>query len=109
MMKIDHADYVLAKMSVVWPGKPLTVEEVNFWVSKLEPYDFDHAMTALGKIEDRAKFWPSWAEFKEFLDVERRANAKGLPPAPEVPALSKEENMEKIREVRKMLQERRGV
>ena len=109
MMKTDHADYVLARMSVVWPGKPLTVEEVNFWVSKLEPYDFDQAMAALGRIEDRAKFWPSCSEFKEFLDAERRANAKELPPALEAPPLSKEETMEYIREAKKMLQERRGV
>ena len=54
-MNADQADYVLAQMSVCWAGKPLTVEEVKFWVAKLENYEFDHAMDALSKISDKAK------------------------------------------------------
>ena len=78
-MTPDQADYVLAQMSVAWPGKPLSVVEVNYWVKKLEPYEFDHANDALTRLSDRAKFWPSWAEFKEFLDIEKRSSRAALP------------------------------
>ena len=57
-MTPDHGDYVLAKLSVVFPNKALNVEEVRFWVEKLEPFEFDHAMLAVGKISDTCKFWP---------------------------------------------------
>ena len=66
-MTPDHADYVLAKLSVVFPSKPVSVEEVRFWVEKLEPFEFDHAMLAVGRVGDTCRFWPSWAEFKEVL------------------------------------------
>ena len=38
VVNVDQADYVLAQMSVCWAGKPLTGEEVKFWVAKLENY-----------------------------------------------------------------------
>ena len=63
----DEADYVLARMSVVWSSKMLNVEEVRFWVGKLCDYEFDICMDALQKIEDTCKFWPSWAEFKSSI------------------------------------------
>ena len=107
-MTPDQADYVLAQMSVCWPGKPLTVLEVNYWVSKLESYDFEDAHNALTKISDRAKFWPSWAEFKEFVDIEKRNSRPSLMAAPEGPALSDEEFKQRIQECRDLLNHKRA-
>ena len=107
-MTPDQADYVLAQMSVCWPGKPLSVPEVKFWVSKLEAYEFDDAHTALTKIADRAKFWPSWAEFKEFVDIEKRNNTPALARAPEAPPLSDEEFKQRIQECRDALNKKRA-
>ena len=66
-MTPDEADYVLARMSVVWSSKMLNVEEVRFWVGKLSGYELDIAMDALSKVEDNSKFWPSWAEFRSAI------------------------------------------
>ena len=66
-MTPDEADYVLARMSVVWSSKMLNVEEVRFWVDKLSKYEFDIAMDALQRVEDTSKFWPSWAEYKSAI------------------------------------------
>ncbi len=106
-MTPDQADYVLAQMSVAWPGKPLSVVEVNYWVKKLEPYEFDHANDALTRLSDRAKFWPSWAEFKEFLDIEKRSSRAALPAPPDKPRLSQKEMKERIQECREALHEKR--
>tara|TARA_B100001750_G_scaffold233450_1_gene233679 strand:- start:331 stop:678 length:348 start_codon:yes stop_codon:yes gene_type:complete len=108
VMNADQADYVLAQMSVCWAGKPLTVEEVKFWVAKLENYEFDHAMDALSKISDKAKWWPSWAEFKEFIDIEKRKSTPALNRA-EAPPCSDEQWAAHLAEARRLLQEQRGV
>tara|TARA_B100000029_G_scaffold247524_1_gene244411 strand:+ start:25711 stop:26061 length:351 start_codon:yes stop_codon:yes gene_type:complete len=109
VVNVDQADYVLAQMSVCWAGKPLTVEEVKFWVAKLENYEFDHAMDALSKIADKAKFWPSWAEFKEFVDIERRNNTPALSKPSEKPPCTKEEAAKHLAEARNILRQQRGV
>ena len=85
----DHADYVLAKLSVVYPNKTLTVEEVRFWVEKLAPYDFDDGMEAIDMIADSCKFWPSWSEFRECLQAltrKNRLNVRALPEPVSTPA-----------------------
>lgn len=109
-MKEDHADYVLAKMSVAFPGKPLTVEEVRYWVEKLVPYDFDQAMEALKRVEDNCKFWPSWAEYRAYLMACRKRPSYELPESTSVP-LSPEElkeyNLKQIRAVRASVVARR--
>jgi len=99
-MTDDHADYILAKLSVAFPGKPLSVEEVRYWGEKLRPYDFDEAMAAVTLIEDNCKFWPSWAEYKEYLRACRKRPYYELPKGTATP-LSPEEVAEFIREARK--------
>ena len=108
-MAPDQADWILAKMSVAWPGKPLTVPEVKYWVEKLQPYDFEPTADALAKIEDAKKFWPSWAEFKEFADMERRNSRAGLPRASEPVPCSPEENAKHLAEIRAALKRDRGI
>lgn len=108
-MSPDQADWILAKMSVAWPGKPLTVPEVNYWVEKLQPYDFEPTTVALEKIEDQCKFWPSWAEFKEFADMERRNSRAALPSAPEKQACTPEQNAKHLEEARATLKRNRGI
>lgn len=103
-MTPDHGDYVLAKLSVVFPNKALNVEEVRFWVEKLEPFEFDHAMLAVGKISDTCKWWPSWAEFKEVLLAVRPRNYE-LAPIEGKPA-TKEEARAYMAEIRETM--RRG-
>ena len=106
----DHADYLLAKLSVAFPGKPLTVEEVRYWVEKLLPYDFDQAMEALGRVEDNCKFWPSWAEYKEYLVACRKRPFYELPEStsmPLSPEKLREYNLKKIREFRAEIVARR--
>ena len=66
-MTPDEADYVLARMSVVWSSKMLNVEEVRFWVEKLSPYELDVVLDSLKRVEDTCKFWPSWAEYKSAI------------------------------------------
>jgi hypothetical protein len=66
-MTEDEADYVLAKLSVSFPSKRLSTEEVHNWASNLAPFDFDQALKAAKSVEDSCKFWPSWAEFREHL------------------------------------------
>lgn len=97
-MTPDHGDYVLAKLSVVFPNKALNVEEVRFWVEKLEPFEFDDAMLAVGKIGDTCKWWPSWAEFKEVL-LAVRPRVYELAPSVGEPA-SKEEVRAHLAEMR---------
>ena len=103
-MTPDHGDYVLAKLSVVFPNKALNVEEVRFWVEKLEPFEFDHAMLAVGKISDTCRFWPSWAEFKEVLEAVRPRTYE-LAPVEGTP-VSKEEARAYMAEIRETM--RRG-
>ena len=101
-MTPDHGDYVLAKLSVVFPNKALNVEEVRFWVEKLEPFEFDHAMLAVGKISDTCKWWPSWAEFKEVLLAVRPRVVYELE-RPEGKPASKEEARAYMAEIRETL------
>jgi len=108
-MTDDQADYVLARMCVVWAGKPLTVEEVNFWVSKLQPYEFEHGMDALEKIADHCKFFPSWAEYKEFIDLIKRNNPVNVLEKPEEkPVCSQEESEHHLKRIRETLAKNRG-
>ena len=102
-MTDDHADYVLAKLSVVFPNKTLTVEEVKFWIEKLAPYELGGGMDAVGMVADSSKFWPSWSEFRECLHaIRRRHDTKGLP-APTVEPVSKEEAKRYLSEIRARL------
>ena len=102
-MTEDHADYVLAKLSVVFPNKTLTIEEVKFWIEKLAPYEFDHGMEAIGMIADSSKFWPSWSEFLECLKaIGRRQPVLALPEPSGEPA-SKEEARRYMSEIRENL------
>lgn len=74
-MTPDEADWLLARMSVAWPGKMLNVEEVRFWIEKLRPYDLEESIQALNRLEDTCKFWPSWAEFKTAIRAVRNSHA----------------------------------
>ena len=102
-MTEDHADYVLAKLSVVFPNKTLTIEEVGFWIEKLGPYEFDHGMEAIGMIADSSKFWPSWSEFLECLKAIGRRQPVLALPAPSTERASLEEVREHLSEMRARL------
>jgi hypothetical protein len=102
-MTEDHADYVLAKLSVVFPNKTLTIEEVKFWIEKLGPYEFDHGMEAIGMIADSSKFWPSWSEFLECLKAIGRRQPVLALPAPSTERASLEEVREHLSEMRARL------
>ena len=103
-MTPDHADYVLAKLSVVFPNKALSVEEVRFWVEKLERFEFDHGMKAVDKVGDICKFWPSWAEFKEVLMAVRQRTYELAEPT--TPPCTIEEARAHLAEIRETM--RRG-
>ena len=53
-MTDDHADYVLAKLSVVFPNKTLTVEEVKGFLKQMDEDDefddFELDIVALAAI-----------------------------------------------------------
>ena len=102
-MTEDHADYVLAKLSVVFPNKTLSVEEVKFWIEKLTPYELEDGVEAVGMIADSSKFWPSWAEFREYLNVCRRSHDTPELPPPVWNALTIEETRKRIAEARAMI------
>ena len=102
-MTEDHADYVLAKLSVVFPNKTLTVEEVKFWIGKLAPYEFDDGMDAVELIADSSKFWPSWSEFRECLNACRRRHDVKALPAPSTEPASLEEVRRHLSEIRARL------
>ncbi len=104
----DHADYVLAKLSVVFPNKTLTVEEVKFWIEKLARYDFDDGMEAVGMIADSSKFWPSWSEFLDCLKAIGRRQPVLALPAPSTDPVSKEEAKHYIDEIRANLRTQAG-
>lgn len=102
-MTEDHADYVLAKLSVVFPNKTLTVEEVKFWIGKLAPYDFDDGMESVGMVADSCKFWPSWSEFRECLNACRRRHPVAALPEPRAEPVTKEEAQRFIDEIRETI------
>ena len=107
-MTEDHADYVLAKLSVVFPNKTLTVEEVKFWIEKLAPYDFDHGIEAIGMIADSSKFWPSWSEFLDCLKAIGRRQPVLALPAPSADPVSKEEARAYMAEIRETIRTQAG-
>ena len=99
-MTPDEADWLLARMSVAWPGKMLNVEEVRFWIEKLQPYTLDESVEACNRLEDTCKFWPSLAEFKTAIRAVRNSHA------PTVGELQKpEEKITPPEEVRKIIAE----
>ena len=102
-MTEDHADYVPAKLSVVFPNKTLTVEEVKFWIEKLAPYDFDDGIDSIGMVADSCKFWPAWSEFRECLNACRRRHPVAALPEPSTEPATKEEVQRHLREIRARL------
>jgi hypothetical protein len=102
-MTEDHADYVLAKLSVVFPNKILTVQEVKFWIEKLGPYEFDDGMDAVGMIADSSKFWPSWSEFRECVKAVRRRQPVAALPEPSAEPATLEEVRRHLSEMRARL------
>ena len=106
-MTEDQADYILAQLSVAFPGKPLSVEEVRYWGEKLGPYEFDEAMAAVTLVEDNCRFWPSWAEYKEYLRAGRKRPYYELPKGTAMP-LSPEEVAKYIQEAREQLKKKAG-
>jgi len=98
----DEADYVLARMSVVWSSKMLNVEEVRFWVEKLSPYELDIVLDALKRVEDTCKFWPSWAEYKSAIRAiqNSRVPSYGELQQPEKKVTSPEKVREIIADIR---------
>ena len=102
-MTEDHADYVLAKLSVVFPNKILTVQEVKFWIEKLGPYEFDDGMDAVGMIADSSKFWPSWSEFRECLKAVQRRQPVAALPEPSTERASLDEVRRHLSEMRARL------
>jgi hypothetical protein len=107
-MTEDHADYVLAKLSVVFPNKTLTIEEVKFWIEKLGPYEFDDGMDAIGMIADNSKFWPSWSEFRECLKAIQRRHPVAALPEPSTDPVSKEEARAYMAEIRETIRTQAG-
>lgn len=98
----DEADWLLARMSVAWPSKMLNVEEVRFWIEKLQPYTLDESVEACNRLEDTCKFWPSWSEFKTSLRAVKNSHEKSfveLQPVAKV--VEKEEALRIIDEIRK--------
>jgi len=102
-MTEDESDYVLAKLSVSFPSKRLSAEEVHNWTSNLSPFDFDQAMAAAKSVEDNCKFWPSWAEFREHLGASRKTEIY-RPALGAGQGLSREESVKRLGEVRESLQ-----
>lgn len=43
--------------------------EIHTWVERLEVYPADVAISVLADWPDRSKYWPSWAEIRELIDV----------------------------------------
>ena len=74
----DEADWLLARMSVAWPSKMLNVEEVRFWIEKLQPYTLDDSVESCNRLEDTCKFWPSWSEFKTSLRAVQNSHEKNF-------------------------------
>ena len=101
-MTPDEADWLLARMSVAWPVKMLNVEEVRFWIEKLQPYDIEDSIQALNRLEDTCKFWPSWSEFKISLRAVRNSHEKNFVQLqPVEKTVGKEEALRIIDEIRK--------
>ncbi len=107
-MTPDEADRIIAELNVIFPSKKLIVEEVLRWEENLSPYSYDSAKSAIRAIEMNAKFWPSWAEFRQTIDpIERRrqieSNQLALQSGAEEPC-TREESLAAIAEIRKIMQ-----
>ena len=73
-MTPDEADWLLARMSVAWPGKMLNVERFGFGLRSYN-LTLSESVEACNRLEDTCKFWPSWAEFKTAIRAVRNSHA----------------------------------
>lgn len=109
-MTVDEADKIIAELSLVFPNKKLTVEEVYRWEENLLPYQYQTARDTVKRLERTLRFFPAWADFYEMINpVHIReiqdANAKRLEleRAEQDEPCSVEENLEQIRKIREKL------
>lgn len=66
-MTLDEADAIIAELNICFPSRQLLVEEVKRWENNLLEFHFEDGKKAVKRIEDKSRFWPSWAEFREAI------------------------------------------
>jgi len=112
-MTMDEADRIIAELSLVFPAKKLTVEEVFRWEENLEPYQYERARETVKMLERSSRFFPTWAEFYSTIQpLSLRFNAANQ--AKELEAArsaddepcSVEENLAQIAKIRAMMAKR---
>jgi hypothetical protein len=112
-MTLDEADKIIAELSLVFPNKKLTVEEVYRWEENLQPYPYETARETIRHLERTLRFFPVWADFYESIqpthmrqlreaDMERLQLAKAEGDEP----CSVEENLRQIALIKEKLAKR---
>lgn len=112
-MNLDEADKIIAELSLVFPNKKLTVEEVYRWEENLQPYPYETARETVKHLERTLRFFPAWADFYENIhpvhmrqlreaDMQRLQIAKAQDDEP----CSQEENLRQIAKIKQLLEKR---
>ena len=103
MMTEEEAAKTLFLMSSIWTHKVIDPRFI-LWSDQLPRYPYHMAEEAVHRLADVNKFFPSWAEMKEMIDSIKRGSVE---PVKELESskdwLSREENLERIAEIRKKL------
>ena len=106
-MTEEEAAKTLFLMSSIWTQK-VSDPTLIIWRDKLTRYPYHMAEEAVHRLADANKFFPSWAEMKEMIDLVKR---ESIEPLKELESskdwLSKEENIVRIEEIRKKLYDNR--
>lgn len=113
-MNIDQADKIIAELSLVFPGKKLTVEEVYRWEENLQMYSYETARETVKHLERTLRFFPAWADFYENIhpvhirqlreaDMQR---AQLETRSEEDMPCSNEENLKQIAKIKQLLEKR---
>jgi hypothetical protein len=112
-MTLDEADKIIAELSLVFPNKKLTVEEVYRWEENLAPYPYATARETVKHLERSLRFFPVWADFYENIHPAhmrelREADMKRmeLQRAQDDEPCSTEENLRQIAKIKQLLEKR---
>ena len=104
-MTEDQADELLLVMSQMWfKNVSMPVGTLKIWTSVLHDLDYDSVRTTVKELVRENPYWPSIAEFKnEYQNIIRRNQMVVKPIEREY--LPREENVRRLRELRKQLRE----
>jgi len=99
-MTPEESKEILFTMTAIWPQK-ISDPTLMVWNELLATEDSSRVQEAVKRLAKTNKFWPSWSEIQEIVDMLKR-DAREAPKALETghKVLSQEESLIKVREIK---------